>query len=196
MPADQELNQVLVRRQEINEALDNGNEVKIKYRVVNVFTEFHEFTRKEIKSYEATFRKFNTNKDGYLSIDELKRMMEVLGAPQTHLGLKAMMKEVDEDRDNRLSFHEFMLVFRKARAGELDEDSGLGQLAKLTEIDVEKVGVNGAKDFFEAKIVELSKKSKFENEIKQEQEERKREEEERALRRQQFLQKAAVFRVN
>lgn len=77
-------------------------------------------------------------------------MMEQLGAPQTHLGLKAMIKEVDEDGDGRLSFHEFMLVFRKARAGELDENSGLGQLAR--EIDVEKVGVNGAKEFFEAKV--------------------------------------------
>lgn len=57
MPADQELNQVLVRRQELNEALDNGDEVKIKYRVVNVFTEFHEFSRKEIKSYEEKFKK-------------------------------------------------------------------------------------------------------------------------------------------
>ncbi|KAG5894485.1 hypothetical protein JTB14_032513 [Gonioctena quinquepunctata] len=140
--------------------------------------------------------RFNTNKDGYLSIDELKRMMEVLGAPQTHLGLKAMIKEVDEDGDNRLSFHEFMLVFRKARAGELDENSGLGQLAKLTEIDVDKVGVNGAKDFFEAKIVELQKGSKFENEIREEQEERKRQEEEKSLRRQDFLQKAAIFKVN
>lgn len=88
-----------------------------------------------------------------MSLDELKRMMEQLGAPQTHLGLKAMIKEVDEDGDGRLSFHEFMLVFRKARAGELDEDSGLGQLARLTEIDVEKVGVNGAKEFFEAKVI-------------------------------------------
>lgn len=57
MPADNELNQVLVRRQEINEALDNGDEVKIKYRVINVFTEFHEFSRKEIKSYEEKFKK-------------------------------------------------------------------------------------------------------------------------------------------
>lgn len=79
-------------------------------------------------------------------------MMEVLGAPQTHLGLKTMIKEVDEDDDGRLSFREFLLVYRKARAGELDEDSGLGQLAKLTEIDVDKVGVNGAKNFFEAKV--------------------------------------------
>lgn len=79
-------------------------------------------------------------------------MMEVLGAPQTHIGLKTMIKEVDEDGDGRLSFREFLLVYRKAKAGELDEDSGLGQLAKLTEIDVDKVGVNGAKNFFEAKV--------------------------------------------
>jgi len=37
---------------------------------------------------------------------ELKLMMEKLGAPQTHLGLKNMIKEVDEDLDNKLSFRE------------------------------------------------------------------------------------------
>jgi len=194
MPVDSELNSVLIRRQEINEALDNGHEVKLKYRVVNVYTEFHEFTRKEIKQYEATFRKFNTNKDGYLSLPELKRMMEELGAPQTHLALKGMIAEVDEDGDGRLSFREFLLVYRKARAGELDADSGLAQLAKLTEINVDQVGVNGAKEFFEAKIEELSKKSKFEHEIRQEQEERKKMEEEKAIRRQQFLERASVFK--
>lgn len=52
-----ELTSVLIRRQELNDAMDNGAEVKLKYRVVNVFTEFHEFTRKEIKQYETTFKK-------------------------------------------------------------------------------------------------------------------------------------------
>ncbi len=31
-------------------------------------------------------------------------MMERLGAPQTHLGLKTMIKEVDEDGDGAISF--------------------------------------------------------------------------------------------
>ncbi|KAF5270645.1 hypothetical protein FQA39_LY01383 [Lamprigera yunnana] len=193
MPVDSELNSVLIRRQEINEAMDNGTEVKLKYKFVNIYTEFHEFTRKEIKQYETTFKKYNTNKDGYLSLNELKRMMEELGAPQTHIALKTMISEVDEDGDGRLAFREFLLVYRKAKAGELDADSGLGQLAKLTEINVDQVGVNGAKEFFEAKIEELAKKSKFENEIRQEQEERKKMEEEKAIRRQQFLEKAALF---
>ncbi|KAK5641656.1 hypothetical protein RI129_010203 [Pyrocoelia pectoralis] len=194
MPADSELNSVLVRRQEINDALDNGDEVKFKYKFVNIYTEFHEFSRKEIKQYESTFKKYNTNNDNYLSLSELKRMMEELGAPQTHIALKGMIAEVDEDGDGRLAFREFLLVYRKAKAGELDANSGLGQLAKLTEINVDQVGVNGAKEFFEAKIEELSKKSKFEHEIRQEQEERKRMEEERAIRRQQFLEKAAFFK--
>ncbi|KAI4457215.1 ef-hand domain-containing protein d [Holotrichia oblita] len=191
---DTELNTVLIRRQEINDALDSGQDVKLKYKIVNVYTEFQEFSRKQIKQYESTFKKFNTNKDNFLSLEELKRMMEILGAPQTHLGLKQMIKEVDEDGDGRLSFREFLLVYRKAKAGELHEDSGLAKLAALTEVDVDKVGVNGAKEFFEAKIEELSKKSKFEDEIRQEQEERKRLEEEKAVRRQQFLEKAAVFK--
>lgn len=36
-------------------------------------------------------------------------MMEKLGAPQTHLSLKAMIKEVDEDNDNKISFREVYL---------------------------------------------------------------------------------------
>lgn len=47
---------------------------------------------------------------------------------------------------------QFLLIYRKARAGELEQDSGLGQLARLTEVDVDEVGVTGAKNFFEAKV--------------------------------------------
>lgn len=45
-------------------------------------------------------------RDNYIDLNELKLMMEKLGAPQTHLGLKNMIKEVDEDLDNKLSFRE------------------------------------------------------------------------------------------
>lgn len=123
------------------------------------------------------------NNDNYIDMMELKLMMEKLGQPQTHLGLKNMMKEVDEDLDSRLSFrevraaldqnlciceevlskhalmffllhlHQFLLIFRKAAAGEL-ADSGLCALAGLFEIDVSSEGVKGAKSFFEAKVGE------------------------------------------
>ena len=50
--------------------------------------------------------RFDTGKDKFIDFEELKRMMEKLGAPQTHLGLKAMIKEVDEDLDGMISFRE------------------------------------------------------------------------------------------
>lgn len=74
--------------------------------------------------------------------------------------------------------------------------SGLGELARLTEIDVNEVGVVGAKSFFEAKIQQQLLTNKFHDEIRQEQEERKRLEEEKLLRRTQFQQRAAIFHQN
>ena len=52
-------------------------------------------------------------------------------------------------------FREFLEIVRCARAGELDKGSGLAQLADLSEIEVEQVGVGGAKTFFEAKVTEM-----------------------------------------
>uniref|UniRef100_A0A182NED0 Uncharacterized protein n=1 Tax=Anopheles dirus TaxID=7168 RepID=A0A182NED0_9DIPT len=57
MSADAELSSILNRRQQINEALDNGQAVKPTFKVVNIYTEFHEFSRKEIKDYQVTFSK-------------------------------------------------------------------------------------------------------------------------------------------
>lgn len=36
----------------------------------------------------------------------MKMMMEKLGAPQTHVGLKNMIAEIDEDNDGKVSFRE------------------------------------------------------------------------------------------
>lgn len=57
MAATEELSGILMRRQAINEKLEEGAEIKPKYKFVNVYTEFHEFSRKEIKQYEDTFNK-------------------------------------------------------------------------------------------------------------------------------------------
>jgi len=195
MPADNELSAILSRRQNLNDAIDGGQDVEKRQVKVhkNIYTEFQEFSRKEIKEYESKFKRFNVSGSGKLSLEELKMMMEKLGAPQTHLGLKAMIQEVDEDNDGMISFREFMMIFRKAAAGELKEDSGLGVLAKQFEIDVDEVGVEGAKTFFEAKIAAIRKTSKFEDEIREEQEEKRRELEEKNRRQQSFKERAALF---
>ena len=50
-------------------------------------------------------------RDKFIDLMELKLMMEKLGAPQTHISLKNMIKEVDEDHDNKISFREVLLKF-------------------------------------------------------------------------------------
>lgn len=55
--AGSELSDILNRRQKINDALENGESVKQSFKVVNVYTEFHEFSRKQIKDYQGTFNK-------------------------------------------------------------------------------------------------------------------------------------------
>ncbi|OQV22405.1 EF-hand domain-containing protein D2, partial [Hypsibius exemplaris] len=190
--ASNELSKKLSRRQDINDGAA-GEDFKPRQLAFNPYTEFREFARKQVKEYENIFKQHDVNHDHFICLDELKKMMEKLGAPQTHLALKRMIAEVDEDRDGKLNFREFLLIFRKAAAGELADDSGLSTLANLTEIDVDKTGVIGAKGFFEAKIEKISKGSRFEEEIKAEQEQLKKEANEKKQRRQDFKQKAALF---
>ncbi|XP_008836317.1 EF-hand domain-containing protein D1 [Nannospalax galili] len=187
--ADAELSAQLSRRLDINQGAVRPRRCK----VFNPYTEFPEFSRRLLKDLESMFKLYDAGRDGFIDLMELKLMMEKLGAPQTHLGLKSMIKEVDEDFDGKLSFREFLLIFHKAAAGELQEDSGLMALAKLSEIDVALEGVKGAKNFFEAKAQALLCSSKFEAELKAEQDEQKREEEARRLRQAAFRELKAAF---
>ncbi|XP_037695704.1 EF-hand domain-containing protein D1-like [Choloepus didactylus] len=187
--ADSELSAQLDRRLDITQ----GAAPARRCRVFNPYSEFPEFSRRPIKDLERKFKLYHAGRDGYIDLMELKLMMEKLGAPQTHLGLKGVIKGVDEDLDGKLSFREFLLIFQKAAPGDLQEDSGLMALAKLSKVDVALEGFQGAKNFFEAKVQALSSASKFEAELKAEQDERKREEQERRQRRAAFRDLKAAF---
>lgn len=58
MSADSELSSILNRRQQINDALDNGDTVIRNFKGGNIYTEFHEFSRKQIKEYQDVFNKY------------------------------------------------------------------------------------------------------------------------------------------
>ncbi|KAF7695384.1 EF-hand domain-containing protein D2 [Silurus meridionalis] len=190
--ADSELGAKLQRRGELNEGVGDHQQPSMK--VFNPYTEFKEFSRKQIKDMEKMFKQYDSEKDNYIDLMELKLMMEKLGAPQTHMGLKNMIKEVDEDLDGKLNFREFLLIFRKAAAGELAEDSGLCVLARLSEIDVSTEGVKGAKSFFEAKVHAINESNRFEAEIRNEQEEKKRQAEEKKQRQAAFKNLQSAFK--
>jgi predicted DNA-binding ribbon-helix-helix protein len=92
------------------------------------------------------------NSDGFIDFDELKRMMEQMGEPQTHLSLKSMIAQVDDDDDNRINLREFLRIFQMSVNGQLADNSGLRALADRTTCDVTKEGVVGAADFFQSKV--------------------------------------------
>jgi hypothetical protein len=154
---------------------------------------FIEFSRKQLKGYKDMFRKYDLDASGKINFEELKKMMEKLGNPQTHVSLKAMIKEVDEDGDEEISYREFLLIFRKAASGELQGSPFSTIVEMANEINVSEVGVSGAKSFFEAKAERLKISSAAEEEIKKEQEERRKMREEKAARAAAFKEKLAAF---
>jgi len=127
-----------------------------------------------------------------LDLQQLKYLMEKIGHPQTHVALKEMIKEVDENFDDRIDQREFFLIFRKAARKEL-KSTGLLELAKVVSIDVQQEGVGGAKNFFQAKIEVQSLSKKNEDEIKAEQVEKKQQRVEAATRKADFKSKASMF---
>lgn len=73
------------------------------------------------------FCRYDVTKDKFIDFNELKLMMEKIGAPQTHLSLKAMIKEVDEDHDDKINFREvsYELFFGKSVTKEVWPTLGL-----------------------------------------------------------------------
>ena len=64
-----------------------------------------------IKRLHNFFDRFDRDRDGFLDLEDMKLMMETLGAPQTHLSLKKMIQEVDTDGDSKISFNEVSHFF-------------------------------------------------------------------------------------
>ena len=186
--SENELADKLARRARINDGDENPS-VKSSTRF-NPYVEFPDMSRKEIKEYEKLFKQYDTSRDGFIDLMELKYMMEKLNHPQTHVALKAMIAEVDEDSDGKISLREFLLIFHKASRGELQAE-GLTQIADS--VDVSEVGAKGAASFFESLAAKQAKANKFEEEIKAEQEEKKREAEAARQRKEDFKKKFANF---
>ncbi len=139
------------------------------------------------------FQKYNTDGSGLIDIEQLKKMMEKLGNPQTHVSLRSMIAEIDEDADEKINFREFLMIFRKSAAGELSDSPFASLVTEANEINVQEVGVSGAKAFFEAKADKLKQGNDFEEQIKAEQEAKRKEREEKASRAAAFKERRAMF---
>eukprot|EP01089_Gocevia_fonbrunei_P014595 TRINITY_DN4026_c0_g1_i1.p1 TRINITY_DN4026_c0_g1~~TRINITY_DN4026_c0_g1_i1.p1 ORF type:complete len:172 (+),score=59.80 TRINITY_DN4026_c0_g1_i1:91-606(+) len=167
-----------------------GASQQVKKQFQDARREFKELSIGELKEFEDMFFKYDMDKDGFLNLPELKYLMEKLNMPQTHLALKAMIKEVDEDNDGQMAYREFLLIFRYAKSGKLKHD-GLKAIAASISVMSDKMGVGGGKSFFEAKAAELNNNVAEKDKAYRDQ--KKKEMEDARARKSAFKDRAAQF---
>lgn len=74
------------------------------------FPEFLEMMKQKASAVdqEGELRIFDRNKDGFISVKELKKVTTMLGASLTKEELEEFMKEADVDGNGKLDYDEFV----------------------------------------------------------------------------------------
>ncbi|KAI0980472.1 hypothetical protein GJ496_002878 [Pomphorhynchus laevis] len=83
--------------------------------------EFRDIPAQTLKECQQMFSRYDDDNDKLLDFHQIRIFVEKLGHPQTHLMLKSMIKEFDSDDDGKLSFREFMMVYRRIQTNEIEE---------------------------------------------------------------------------
>ncbi|KAH8335993.1 hypothetical protein KR074_003457 [Drosophila pseudoananassae] len=117
------------------------------------------FSRTEIDVAYSNFTQVDEDLDGYICLSELKRALEKLEIPQTHLAAKKVMAQVIGSDEDRLNFCQMLLIYgtltHRVEVQKYSFHDKVGQRLAMTEpVDVSQVGVTGARIFFEAKIAQ------------------------------------------
>jgi len=193
-----ELAEKLAHRNAVNAG--EAEKRMVNQRSGNIYVEFGDvLTRKQIKFYNKKFSEYDDDKDGKLEQFELQRMMEKLDVPCTALTLRALIREVDQDSDGKVSYREFLSIFQKNKENQLSANLAAfandltSKLEDLEEINVSDVGVGVAKNFFEAKVQKVNRTNAFEQGIKKEQEELRQAAEDKKKRQAAFKARLAEF---
>ena len=107
---DQRYNQI-----EIEEMI---NEIDIDGNKAIDFKEFLSLMTKKIKDYDIedelleTFKVFDKDGNGYITLDELKNIISKLDDNISDLEVNEMLKEADDDNDGKISFEEFVKIMK------------------------------------------------------------------------------------
>lgn len=122
------------------------------------------FSRPEIDIVYSNFTQVDEDLDGYICLAELKRLLEKLDIPQTHLAAKKVMATVVGTNEDRLNFCQALLIYgtlvQRVEVQNYGIHDRVTKRFALTEVvDVSQVGVTGARLFFEAKIAQQQPES-------------------------------------
>ncbi|CAG8660041.1 5007_t:CDS:2 [Cetraspora pellucida] len=83
----------------------------------------NQLTEEQISEYQAAFSLFDKDKDGVITIKELRDVMKSLGQNPTQTELQEMMNEVDLDSNGTIEFNEFLnMMARQADDGDNEEE--------------------------------------------------------------------------
>jgi calmodulin len=76
-----------------------------------------------ISNLKKAFEVFDKNKDGNISISDLKELVKLLGQEISDVQLQSIIHEVDSDGKEKIDFKEFLgLMSRKMRDPDTDEE--------------------------------------------------------------------------
>ncbi|XP_015977183.1 allograft inflammatory factor 1 isoform X2 [Rousettus aegyptiacus] len=70
----------------------------------------------KLEAFKKKYMEFDMNGDGDIDIMSLKRMLEKLGVPKTHLELKKLIKEVSGGSGETFSYSDFLKMMLGKRS--------------------------------------------------------------------------------
>ena len=82
----------------------------------------HWFPKEQVEEFHAAFDRFDKNKDGHISVQELGDVMKQLGKNLSEEELQALISRVDTDNDGTISFAEFLAAMAKYKRGSTEEE--------------------------------------------------------------------------
>ncbi|CAO3680624.1 unnamed protein product [Rhizopus stolonifer] len=90
-----------------DQKIDFDEFVSLMTNIINPSNKRRSMSRHELDEMRLCFEKFDKNKDGKISKQELKDVMIGLGEKLTEEEIEDMMKDADTNKDGHIDFEEF-----------------------------------------------------------------------------------------
>jgi len=106
----------------LNKTTEHGRTGMVEYsEFITMTTERHELLTNE--NLQRAFRRLDSDSSGSLSLDEIKNAFDAGGMlRRSNTYWSSVMKSMDENSDNKVSFDEFVAFMKRASEQEDDDE--------------------------------------------------------------------------